>query len=864
MNNLRNTLLQQDGLDPKGVTEQELSQFRTLLAQEQKRARRLGWLMMIPMLVFFVAMIGLITSESLLETLNIPFVTASGLVIFGIWIVIIFWIRRFGPRVKQSQDRILSLKRKLPEQVDQKLKGIPLVARHEETKLVFWPGVLLATLLAISLAVIAGNTMWWLLTGSFWHSGIIRQIIIPILVVGFIIRVGLVSPMSSLKALESPDLRFWIAVPRITYAPIPRVFWKTGMVGFVGLMGFIAVMSVYLFFQGNDVYGRAMTAMKEARSIHAIGYGFKEGQRVKRSEIRYEQGRGTHIQWFRGEQVINMYDDGQYRYEHEQGKKYVVKRKSKNPLLPDELTDLPRYLKWTRRDPDRDKHIETVVEGNMHWVMYRCYKREDSNTLSLMWIELASGAPRLRLYEEYRRVEGAWEQVELVEIDYDEPMDLAMPPEVFKQQGIKIVEPETVSQAEYSLDRALATTEVLGLTFAVQDLKRWGDTLLLTCSVRATDQSLKGLKDAGIETSASPRPLVHGAFTPGSWWQRLEDHSIESRPYSIVELGKLHQGNVFTIWYAMLPKADWPGQDEKLDICGYVHTRNALQTLRKAQGLERYGQFRPLLTVDIPQTETSLEQLSAYYHGLAPQIVEVMHSQRLFVSEARDMNANEFQQHLKDLLLGLRPIQETWDKTGPDLTIELVDEKDRPVRGASLGSHLRYSVQGDYEWIDNRGQYVKASISDDQGRVTLPGTRLFGAQAARDSISCLYVVHEQRRLAAVQKITGNSFGTPLRIQLQKACRVHGRLKGSSVERDDKETPKAKVRITGSVAMTRSTHLIVNLLSVTVNNDSFEALLVPGDYELIGTTNTDVRTRFTVPRGQTALDLGTLEEPIQTP
>ncbi|NQV31817.1 MAG: hypothetical protein HQ515_03940, partial [Phycisphaeraceae bacterium] len=739
MNNLRNTLLQQDGLDPKGVTELELSQFRTLLAREQKRARKLCWLMQIPMWFFLVAMIGLITSESLLETLNIPFVTASGLVMFGIWIVIIFWIRRFGPRVKQSQDRILSLKRKLPEQVDQKLKGIPLVARHEETKLVFWPGVLLATLLAISLAVIAGNTMWWLLTGSFWHSGIIRQIIIPILVVGFIIRVGLTSPISSLKALESPDLRFWIAVPRITYAPIPRVFWRTGVVGFLGLMGFIGFMSFFLFFQGNDVYGRAMAAMKEARSIHAIGYGFEEGQRVKGSEIRYEQGKGTHIQWFRKEQIINMYDDGQYRYEHEQSKKYVVKRKSKNPLLPRELTDLPRYLKWTRRDPDRDKHVETVVQGNVRGVMYKCYKREDSKTLSLMWVERASGTPRFRSYEEYRRVDERWEQVELVEIDYDQPMDLVMPPEVFEQQGIKIVEPETVSQAEYSLDRALATTEVLGLTFAVQDLKRWGDTLLLTCSVRATDQSLKELKDAGISDSPSPRPTVHGVFYPGSWWQRREDGSVEERPYSIVVLGKLHQDNVYTVWYAMLPKADWPGQDKEVDICGYVHIRNALQKLRRDQGLKLNGGFHPLLTLDIPQAETSLAQLSAYYQSLAPKVVEVMHSQRLFVSEARDMSAKEFQQHLEDLLLGLRPIQETWDKTGPNLTIELVDEKDRPVRGARLGSHLRHSVQGDYEWIDNRGQHVEASISDDQGRVTLPGIRLFGARAARDSISCLYV-----------------------------------------------------------------------------------------------------------------------------
>ena len=96
-----------------------------------------------------------------------------------------------------------------------------------------------------------------------------------------------------------------------------------------------------------------------------------------------------------------------------------------------------------------------------------------------------------------------------------------------------------------------------------------------------------------------------------------------------------------------------------------------------------------------------------------------MHSQRLFVAEARDMTANEFQQHLEDLLLGLRPIQETWDKVGADLTIELVDEKGRPVRGALLDSHLRHSVQGDYELIGTTNTHVRTHFTVPRGKTDL-------------------------------------------------------------------------------------------------------------------------------------------------
>lgn len=89
MNNLRDLLLQQDGLDPSGIAEQELIRFRALLGHEKKRARRLAWLVQIPLWALVLILLGLSMSESLLAHLNIPFVTAGGVVMIGLWVVVI-------------------------------------------------------------------------------------------------------------------------------------------------------------------------------------------------------------------------------------------------------------------------------------------------------------------------------------------------------------------------------------------------------------------------------------------------------------------------------------------------------------------------------------------------------------------------------------------------------------------------------------------------------------------------------------------------------------------------------------------------------------------------------------------------------
>jgi len=270
-----------------------------------------------------------------------------------------------------------------------------------------------------------------------------------------------------------------------------------------------------------------------------------------------------------------------------------------------------------------------------------------------------------------------------------------------------------------------------------------------------------------------------------------------------------------------------------------------------------------LLSINIPQQQATLEQLSEHYHGLAPLVVNVTHSShRLFVTESRDMTKAQFQSHFETLLQGLRPMQELWDQRGSYLNIELIDEEDRPVAGALLGKYLRRRNTGAFHWFDATGHRQECLVSNKQGKVRLNGEHLYGSRAARNALSCVYVLHEEKKLAAVLRISQDDFGQPLRVVMQPACRVTARLSGLVPDAGELTKNEFRTRLTTSLRITETQGLLVDILAHTLSKDQFEAWLVPGWYRLNVSIGKDSKTvaykYFDVPKGKSALDIGTLE------
>lgn len=452
MNDLRNRLLLEDGINPTDVSEGELARFRTLLGTEQKRAKRLSWMAQIPLWGAALLLLGVCVGEDLWDRLDIPFLAASSLAVIAMWLIYLGPTRGLMRRLEESRSQIRSLKDRLPEHANTGPSGIPLVARQGQRRLVFWPGVLLFAVIASLIAVVAGNVIWLMLTGKLSGFVTVWQLAFTFLFVAAMIRRGLTGPHCDLRELEHPNRLFWIVAPAILTFGIPR---RVQVASVTCLLALLAIATILSFFQGGTVYTRAFDSLRQARSIHAIGYGFQDGSPIKQSEIWHVRVVGTRTQWQHGEQTIDLYDDGQDQYEYVEGNDYAVKKPGRGELLPRELVEPLRYLQDARRDETRDRTINGTL--------CLCYARGDSNHQSLMWIDEAM---RFRRYEEYRQVEGQRQQVELIEIGYDESFEFETPVRTFERRGIRIVEPTQVLNTRYGLENAIASTEVLGLTFA--------------------------------------------------------------------------------------------------------------------------------------------------------------------------------------------------------------------------------------------------------------------------------------------------------------------------------------------------------------------------------------------------------------
>jgi hypothetical protein len=846
MNDLRDRLLLEDGIDPTEVSERELTRFRTLLTEERKRARRLSWLVQLPLWEAALLLLGICVAEGLWDRMDIPFLAAGSLAIIIGLLVILAPAWTLVRRLEQAKSRIGRLKSRLPEYAGTRPRGIPLLAREGSTRFVFWPGALLVCVLVGVVAAVVGNVIWVILTGKMSASVTAWQIALGVLLAALMVRHGLTRPPDDLTTLERPGRFFWIAVPRVLTLEIPQKV-RLGAAGcMVAILGIAAVSS---FFQSGTVQAQVLSALRQARSIHAVGYGFQDGRTVKQSEIWHERGVGTKIQWRQGERTIEMYDNGRDRYEYVQTSQYAVKKPGQGQLLPRELTDPLRYLQDARRDASRDRTIDGVS--------CLCYERQDPNTLSLMWIDEAM---QFRRYEEYERTQDQWEQVERVEIDYNKPVELSMPPEMFERRGIRIVEPAQVLETRYGEKNAIASTEVLGLLFSVHELYRCADYLLVASSLRPTEQTLDELGKAGHHVPL-PDPISLGGFDLCSWWQRKPDGSIEERPYAIRELGHLSYKGVDIRWHALLARGQWPGQQNRLEVCAYVRTDDPLRQWRQRRGLDWRGQFRPLATVAIPAGQSDLAALAADLYELGHAVTAVGKSaQDLFVSESSGVTLEQFRGRLESLMAGLRPMGERWDRSGSDLDVRLVDEQGTPVAGAWLGPRVRYS--GGSIHPQPPGPDGDAQVSDEAGRIVIPGERLFNRNAPQDSLSIVYAVHPGRRLVACRAVGGDDFGSPVQVIMRPACLV--RMVLAHPEPQDDDDAPLGVDLSTSIPRPYSLNrVILDVVRCSTREPSIEIPLPPGEYELRayaagdGTDRSGTR-RFTVPANTGTLDLGTVE------
>jgi hypothetical protein len=613
----------------------------------------------------------------------------------------------------------------------------------------------------------------------------------------------------------------------------------------------IGAFGLYVFFGDGQatLYAQVMEAFEQARTIYAVGYTFEEGRRKKASELRYQRGLGLRTEELRSGKTRTRLDNGRYEWEYVQGNDFAVQIESTRKMeLPGEITEPSRYLKKCTRDPAGDME----VDGSFCMLYTRTHpaQAEEPVVKSMMWID---DRMRFRRYEEQQLLAGTWQTIEVVSISYDIPID----PGVFLADfgpEVRILKAQDSIENLFPLEGAVAKKEVMGLVFAVHELKRSGDYVFTTVSIRPTDDTRNQLRSH--ESSGDQRDFKHyGDIYLTSWWERKANGDLEQRPYAHTMLGYYQVDDVLVRCFASLPKGEWPGVDDEFELSVRISPMGELRNLLREKGRQSQTQvFRPLFTLPLPAEDTPVEQVAWNLYETA-KLIAPLRPTRL-EPRPSDITSDDLATEVERKLTGLRPMTELWQSVGSEVVVKLSDEDGQPVAGAKIGSDIR-SLDGRLHWY-SQNERRDCAVSDADGKVVLQGPQMFGPGASRQNSCMLFAVQQARQVAGVVPITDEEFGKTVTLTMRPACRVHGRFVCPELS-DNGDALNRPLKTHLSFFAEK---MMYRILYHTTNKQVFEALLVPGKYSM-SCESLDANRKWIaragqlldVPAGQEELDLG---------
>jgi len=609
----------------------------------------------------------------------------------------------------------------------------------------------------------------------------------------------------------------------------------------------IAVVGILMIFFANtqqSLYGQVMRAFDEARSVYAVGYRLADGQMLRSGEIWYVKDVGLRMKSIWKGKTREKLDNGEYQWEYTEGDRFAVQAKSDGSLqLPREFREPARYLEKSERAPQADENVDGFP--------CQCYVSVhtfDSGTTvkSMMWIDEQM---RFRKYEEKELQEGGWVTTETATVSYDIDINEDMFVADFGPE-VLVIKPSDILDKKFSLEDVIAERECLGLTVAIHDISRNGKYLFITSSIRPTETSRQQL--SAYERAGHKPNSQYGNLSLSHWWTRNDDGSMVEHIYGMDRLGTFSMNGITVNWHAMLPKGQWPGLNEELKLCGYVYTDNNLRRLREEQGLGVTMNFRPIVTLDLPDKDVDVEQIAGDIYQTAKLAMPFYTHDAMFEPRPNELSPEEFAAEVERKLVGLRPMKELWDEVGSQITLEVMDPDGKPVSGAEVGLGMRSS----------NGNRL---VTGEDGKAIVIGEEMFSPLDSRNAWSSVYAVHQGRQLAAITEIGAEHFGKMVRVELQPACMVRAKFASADLQ--------ALAKKLGPVTSYlwydgdgKSGKRIVHRLDVLSSRDKerFEAILVPGYYEISCQSKTDAKDwtqgnkMFEVPAGKTDLDLGNIE------
>lgn len=376
--------------------------------------------------------------------------------------------------------------------------------------------------------------------------------------------------------------------------PRPRSsrHWLTASIAAAAVICLIATIWFVTAGSASLAYAQVTKAMADVKSARLdVTQPTPDGKRVELATYFYERGVGLRMEGALNGTPFLFIDNGQRQWTRTgaDGDLQESEGTGMRDLFAEVL--LARdMLEGARRDPAGDE----TIDG------FRCRmfaKPAKGDVIaSRVWLDEQD---RVRKLETGTLTDGKWTIRQTVVAHHDVPIDRAMfqPPAAQS----KPAEPAMAGDLDqrisrtFSLDRALAKTEVLGLVLAVHDVRGGADgSLLVLTSLRPTSETMK----------------KYGTGLPG--WHPLGDHELGAPDqYIAVPVGEFHSRRLYARWDLFVPRKPAQDAEKALSLTADVYTRDELYEANEREKKQWYTNDLELPPVAVPTETLTFDQVVA-------------------------------------------------------------------------------------------------------------------------------------------------------------------------------------------------------------------------------------------------------------
>ncbi len=372
----------------------------------------------------------------------------------------------------------------------------------------------------------------------------------------------------------------------------------------------IAGMIWILFFNNpGTLYAQVLKAVKAAQTVHVTGKAQQGSQWEPAYEIWYKRNVGVVEQTYRNRETFVRIDNGKFQWKYSSGKKSATKTLSEDPVgVVSKILNHEEFRHLLSGEPADATSIDGIP----------CQRYQSVNTEHSIRTEVWIDERKLPLlYKETRLLEDGSERVvEHCRFEYNVPIDDSrfepdFGPDVTVKEIIPTGDGKALYEQRFSLENAIYSEEVMGLVYAVHELKRFDDRLVfLLSSLRPSEETIREFgptiskKKLDITGYGSYHMYMKGKKTESGGWRVCQKRNLAS----------INHDGLVICYDLMILKGDWPEKIETFDICPYIRTQGKLWEKYEKEGKKPHHNYQPLVTLPLPREDAPLSDIvSAVY-----------------------------------------------------------------------------------------------------------------------------------------------------------------------------------------------------------------------------------------------------------